>query len=160
MAKVGLSAPWVEFYDEVEALFKEDKEIKTVYDEDNKIIKVYVSNATKAEALTQLLPAERIFGKVTVQVQVIPANTLDFVPRNLFAVAFEGNPALSFVQDVTGVFENPISYVVFKNKVVQYWNDNLGDIYGNRSTLYQEIAKDVFGDQQGVFFCTDKADDD
>ena len=50
---------------------------------------------------------------------------------------------------------NPITYVVFVNEVVQYFNDDLGDVYGQCSTLYQEIAKDVFGETEGVFFCTD-----
>ena len=29
------------------------------------------------------------------------------------------------------------------------------DINGNCSTLYQEIAKDVFGEDEGICFCTD-----
>lgn len=55
-----------------------------------------------------------------------------------------------------GIFSNPITYIVFKNKVVQFWNDDLSDIYGNRSTLYQDIAKEIFGESSGIFFCTDK----
>ena len=46
-------------------------------------------------------------------------------------------------------------YVVFKNRVVQFFNDNLNDIYGNISTLYQEIASDVFKEISGVNYCTD-----
>lgn len=155
MAKVNLSAPWVTFYHEIVALFGDDPEIKIVYDEDENIIKLLVNNTHKAEALTQLLPPERTYGKVTVQVQVIPANTLEASPAALFEAAFENNPAFSFSKTVQGVLSNPLFYVVFKNKVVQYFNDDLGDIYGNCSTLYQDIAKDVFGEQEGVFFCTD-----
>ena len=50
---------------------------------------------------------------------------------------------------------NVLTYVVFTNKVVQFFNDNLNDIYGNVTTLYQEIASDVFDIESGVFFCTD-----
>lgn len=48
-------------------------------------------------------------------------------------------------------------YVVFKNCVVQFFNDNLNDIYGNISTLYQDIAREIFADAEweGVFYCTD-----
>lgn len=153
-----LSAPWVTFYRELEALFKEDEQIKVVLDEDaeSPVIKIYVDNNEKQAALSQILPTEKVFGSVTVRVNIIPANGSWQHIINLFYKAFEGNPALSFIETVDGVFSNPIHYVVFKNKVVQYFNDNLGDIYGNCSTLYQDIAKDVFGDVDGVCFCTDK----
>ena len=43
---------------------------------------------------------------------------------------------------------------VFAKEVVQYWNDSLSDPYGKVSTLYQDIAKDIFEDTDGVMFCT------
>jgi hypothetical protein len=43
---------------------------------------------------------------------------------------------------------------VFEKKVVQFFNDQLDDINGNKSTLYQDIAKDVFEKHEGVYFCT------
>lgn len=150
-----LSPPWYEFYREINALFEKDKEISTTYDEDNNVIKIFVDNDEKAVALSQLLPTERVFGAITVKVDVIPANAGNSRKIDLFRTAFEGNGALSCIETVEGVFTNPISYVVFENKVVQYYNDNLGDIHGNRSTLYQEIAKDIFKDTDGIYFCTD-----
>ena len=48
-----------------------------------------------------------------------------------------------------------MTYVVFKKEVVQYFNDSLGDIHGVCSTLMQDIAKDIFEDTEGVYFCTD-----
>ena len=33
--------------------------------------------------------------------------------------------------------------------------NNLGDINGNRSTLYQDLGKDVFGEDTGLFYCTE-----
>ena len=32
MAKLGLSSPWVQYYHQAEAFFKQDKEVKVVYD--------------------------------------------------------------------------------------------------------------------------------
>ena len=47
---------------------------------------------------------------------------------------------------------NSFTYVVFEKEVVQYWNDNLGDINGLRSTLYQDLAKEIFADDlQNVY---------
>ena len=53
------------------------------------------------------------------------------------------------------VDDDAAKYVIFANKVVQYFNDSLSDAHGVCSTLYQDIARDVFGDDCGVYFCTD-----
>ena len=154
MEKLNLSAPWITFAHEITALFEKDPEIKVIYDNDEAIVKLYVENAEKAEALQALLPESRSFGNVTVKIVVIPANALDERPTSLFLKAFEGNPVLSYVKDV----ECPLgkfNYVVFRNEVVQFFNDQLDDVNGNKSTLYQDIAKDVFEEKNtAVFFCT------
>lgn len=155
MNKPKLAAPWISFYREIEAMFKEDEQVHPVYDEENNVVKLYVEDQEKAEALEKILPDHRTFGNVTVTVAVIPANKLTEVRDTWFRKAFEGNPAVSYITTIEDVFNNPITYVVFKNKVVQYYNDDLGDVHGNRSTLYQEIAKEIFEDHEGIFFCTD-----
>lgn len=153
---IQLSSPWVNFYRELEALFGDDPEIKIEYDEDQNI-DFYVDNEAKAEALLELLPGTRTFGNVTVFVNVIPFNTRRTIYCNIYETAFSGNPAFAYTVNSTKL---PIQYVVFKNKVVQYFNDALDDAHGVRSTLYQDIAKDVFGELNGVYFCTDLADKD
>ena len=156
---VKLSSPWVTFYREIEALFSEDPDVKVVFceaEEDYKdpVVKLYVNGQEKSEAIEELLPETKTFGNVTVYVEVIPDNE----PKTTISTikkAFEGNPALSYIATLTDLYNNPINYVVFKNKVVQFYNDNMGDINGNKSTLYQDIADDVFENLEGVFFCTD-----
>lgn len=155
MGNVKLSSPWMNFYHELAALFKKDPEVKVVYDQEENTIKLYVDNADKADALDHLLPASRTFGNVTVTVQVIPANNGEADAATLFKRAFRDNPAMVGIDHNDNLFDNPFSYVVFRNEVVQYFNDDLSDIHGNCSTLYQEIAKDVFEQHEGVFFCTD-----
>ena len=160
MSVLGLASPWITFYREIETLFKEDPGVRVIYDQDENAVRLYVEDSVKADALTQLLPTERTFGNVTVSVEVIPANKiLASCKTNLFRAAFKDNPALSFIQTINGIFTNEITYVVFVNKVVQYHNDSLADVYGQCSTLYQELAKDIFGESEGIFFCTDKAEE-
>ena len=60
---------------------------------------------------------------------------------------------------VNGVFTNPVSYVIFEKKVVQFFNDDLSDAHGNMTTLYKDVAKDVLGEHHGVFFCTDNGEE-
>lgn len=156
MAMIKQAPPWITYVSELEQLFKLDDEVHVVYDNDEHNVKLYVENAEKATALMNLIPEKREFGNVTLTIDVVPANGCErFNVSNEYQAAFNGNGAFSFIKVVKGVFSNSITYVVFKNRVVQYFDDNLGDIYGQRSTLYQEIAKNIFGENDGVFFCTD-----
>lgn len=157
MAKLKLSPPWVIFYQEVKQLFKKDPDVHVVFDEETPVLSLYVDDADKADALDQLLPKEKDFGGVTLLVKVIPANKkdLDFNPDNLYDRAFKENPILSYIKTVRGIFANNMTYVVFEPEIVQFFNDDLGDVNGYCSTLYQNIAKDVFTEHEGVFFCTD-----
>lgn len=164
MALLNLSSPWMIFYREVRALFDGDPEVHVVFDEENYHIKLYVDKGDKAEALSLLMPDHREFGNVTVKLSIIPANNADglfgdFSTEELYNIAFYGNDAYSFSKTIAGIFANDLTYVVFKKRVVQYYNDSLSDIYGQCSTLYQDIAKDVIVESSGVYFCTDKDDD-
>lgn len=153
--KIKLSPPWIEFYREMDALFGDDPEVRVEYDDESVVIKLYVDNQEKAQALTKLLPVKKDFGSITIGIQVIPANGLTFGLTDLFRQAFAGNPALSYIGAAEGPFANQLDYVVFRNKVVQFFNDNIGDINGLKSTLYEDIAKNVFEYIPGIFFCTD-----
>ena len=158
MTKLNLSSPWMIFFREIEALFKDDPDITVAFDENINAIKLYVRNLEKADALGQILPKERTFGNVTVKVDVIPANTLQEDRFVLFQKAFKGNPAFAYAKTVEGTFGLMLNFVVFRKKVVQFFTDNLKDIAGNQSTLYQDIATDIFGEEEGFSFCTEPED--
>jgi len=154
-----LQSPWVIFAEEIKELFREDPEIHIEYKDDNPYeIKLFVDNAEKADALAKLIPQERVFGNVIFHVTIVPADNEKVNNYGeLFEKAFAGNPALSFVAATEpSMFTIPATYVVFANKVVQFYTDDLSDYYRNRSTLYENIAEDVFGTDAGVFFCTDR----
>lgn len=158
MAKLKISSPWVSHYHELEAFFQKDPEVHVVYDEDENVVKLFVDNSAKAAALDQLIAHQKEWGGVVLNIQVVPANGFRCTARpQLYQDALGSNPALSYIQTVSGILSNTLTYVVFKHEVVQYWNDNLGDAHGLCSALYQEIAKDIFAEQEGVFFCTDVA---
>lgn len=172
MAKLQLVSPWANYYQELNAFFRGDPDVTVVYDEQETEVKIYVRGNEKAAAIDELLPSSREFGTVTLKITVIPANyapsTIDSpyargrsVWRNMndtqkmFMTALRDNPAFSFTEKVC-LQTNEIVYIVFENKVVQYYNDDLGDYYGQCSTLYQNIAADIFKPIDGVHYCTDK----
>lgn len=150
-----LSPPWVTFVKEVEILFGDDPAIRIDYDDTENTVKMYVAGVDKADALTRILPAERAFGNVVLKIDVIPENA-EMTLANQWRLAFAGNPAFSYMSAAEDP-EVPFSfnYVVFKNKVVQFYNDELNDINGNKNTLYQDIARDIFPECTEVNFCTD-----
>ncbi len=165
MAKLKLSPPWDTYYQELNAMFKNDPTVHVVMDDDACEVKLYVDSGDKAEALQVLLPESVKFGNVTLKVTVVPANApsqaryvcntdSDQYIENMFRAAFEGNPALYDVVTVRGVFGFSACYVIFKKEVVQYFNDNLSDINGLCSTLYENIARDIFKPDLGAFYCT------
>ena len=158
-----LSPPWDIYAAEVAELFKYDHKVHVLYDREEHKIALYVDDVEKAEALAKLLPEEKTFGNITMQIDVIPANgsigALSLSNGGLYKLAFRDNDAFSRVKVVhVPYMTNDITYVVFVKRVVQYYTDNLGDLYGLRSTLYQDIARDVFGCEDGVFFCTEPTD--
>lgn len=156
--RVALAAPWVKFRREIEELFEKDPEIRIECDEyasDFYDIRLYVDNTDKAQALMQLLPSERVFGNVTARVIVIPANKENPTKVDLLKAAFKNNNAVTRIVTIDDVMSNPVTYCAFAKTVVQYPLDNLHDINGNVSTLYENIARDIFGEDEGICFCTD-----
>lgn len=154
MAALNLTTPWVEHYRKIDAFFKNDPDVYVVYNNDEVEIKVYVDNAEKGGALDALLPDEVEFGNVTLKIAVIPANDGKLtIPRNITSVAFTGNPIVDEIRSIT-LFGALETFVLFKKEVVQYSNDDIGDYFGIESTLYENIARDIFSPQLGVYYCT------
>lgn len=107
-----------------------------------------------------MLPSEKTWGNITWTISVDgPMSNKAFTSnKELFETVFEKNPAFSCcvapVQD--GYQFIDFTYIIFKNCVVQFFNDNLNDAFGNVSTLYQDIAPEVFENTPiGVHYCTD-----
>lgn len=153
-AKKGtnLSSPWWEYYHKLEALFGQDPEIHMeFYNKQNKKIVISVDNCKKADAIEKLLPSEVYFGNVTVTIMVSAPNNHLKNRANLFDIAFKGNPIFDCTINVGESF--PIAggttYVMFRKKVAQFFNDNLADPNGNSSYLCADIAEDVFGHVEG-----------
>lgn len=154
MENVKMYSPWVVFANEVKKLFERDEEVEVKYDNDEVMLSILVSNQDKYEALRRLIPARKEFGNVPLDINVIPANVnydnaseADLVKR-----AFARNPAI----DAIKTYNTPlgdVTYVAFDRSVVSVDADDMSDPNGYKSTLYQEIAKDIFN-LNHIFFCT------
>lgn len=156
--KLKLSPPWVTYVNKLIAMFDGDPEIAVNFDARKPAVVLATNNGDKNAALHKLLPEKVKFGNVTLTISTDgPMSNLAFeTNEDLFKTAFSRNPVLAYVQPVeclVGAF----TYVVFKNTVVQFFNDNINDIHGVVSTLYQDIAAELFEDANlhGVAYCTD-----
>ena len=159
--RLKLAPPWITYLNEVNAMFGADPDVDIIYDNDDVSLRICVKDSAKADAIQTLLPCYKEFGGVDLRIDVIPANNKVDIGtvsnKELFDIAFDKNPVYAFSKEIVGYLSNTITYVVFKNKVVQFFNDNLDDIHGLTSTLYQDIADDLFDNDvlHGVFYNTD-----
>ena len=154
MENTKLYAPWVIYFNQIEALFEKDPDVDVSFLNDKHEITIAVQGANKADAIKKLLPSEKIFGNVTVKINVIPVEEDDTDRFTLIKRAFAGNEAVTDIIEAN-VFGNDMRYVLFKKEVVQYDSDDISDFHGVCSTLYQDLAKEIIGEDEGIYFCTD-----
>ena len=156
-----ISPPWEMLYSEMEEMFGRDPEVhlERVYTTDEKKIVLRVDNQEKAEALETLLPPSITYGNIEVKIVVVPANLQTSNEVEMYAKAFEGNPALERIKTAP-IMGNEIIFLLFKNKVVRFFADNIGDYQGKKSMLYEDIAKEIFKFKPGVYFCTADAEEE
>ncbi len=161
--RLKISPPWVTYINKIQALFDGDPQIacNVKWNAPNPAITLACNNGDKVAALLQILPTEVKFGNIVLKVNVdgIPSNRAFVNKKELFETAFEKNPAFAYAVAPAADGYNwfDMVYVVFKNCVVQFFNDNLNDCHGVISTLYQDIAEEVLTGEsvQGVYFNTD-----
>lgn len=162
--RTKISPPWITYINKMQALFDGDPQIacNINWSGTNPSIILATNCGDKAAALLQLLPYEKKFGNVTLAIGIDgPVSNRAFkTTKELFETAFDGNPAFAYCVAPTeeGYWFVDFTYVVFKKEVVQFFNDNLDDAHGVLSTLYQDIAAEIFSDvklKSNVAYCTD-----
>ena len=153
MNGVKISPPWTTYYRELVELFKKDKEIFIEFDEDKNEIEITTTKYEKSLALKKVLPCEKDFGGVKLKINVVYKEPkMDAI--NAFKELVINNPIFKYTY-VFPTSANPIAYVVFAKEVVQYWNDDMSDPHGITSTLYENLAREVFSENPGIIFSTD-----
>ena len=160
--RLKILSPWAITIKKFEALFDGDPQIACNVDYSGSAPSIVFAcnNGDKVAALQRILPEQITFGGVVLKVAVdgIPSNRAFVSKKELFEIAFSGNPAFAYavapVEEGATWFD--MVYVVFNNCVVQFFADNLNDCHGVISTLYQDIAAELLTGEgaQGVYFNT------
>ena len=154
--KMKLSPPWITYFHKVQALFEKDNSITVDFDESNCCLNIIVKeDIEKGEAIQKLFPSEKVFGNNIMKINVVTIQEPKQIPTaQIFANAFKNNPVVEDVINKSDILRNDQTYIMFQNKVVQFFNDDIYDYNGVCTTLYQNIAKDVFKDFADVHYCT------
>ena len=162
--RLKLSPPWITYVHKLEALFDGDPLIAFNIDSSEPSVTLSVAQGDKVAALQKLLPSKKKFVNITLTINIDgkPSNRAFKTNKEIFDTAFSNNPAYAYsiAPAQEGYYYIDFTYVVFKNCVVQFFNDNLNDPHGVISTLYQDIAADIFSNANlnfsgGVSYCTD-----
>ena len=166
--RLKISPPWVTYINKIQAMFDPDPHIacNIVWTGKPSItLSIAEKEPEKAVAIRQLLPEFVTFGNVNLTINVDCPKVVNIAfatNKELFETAFAGNPVFAYcvAPKQEGYWYLDFVYVVFKNCVVQFFNDNLNDAHGLISTLYQNIAEELFESailhgNGMVAYCTD-----
>lgn len=139
---VDISSPWMTYYKKLVALFNDDPELEVKWNEDEKSVIIESTNTFKILALEKLLDPSITFGNVTITVKCLVKNGSEDSAAAIFKTAFAGNPHFSKVIEttITAIDE---TFVLFKPEVIQFFNDDITDYYGNWNGLAEDITRDV-----------------
>ena len=157
-AKAKLASPWVIFANQVESFFAGDPEVSCDYSDDGPALTVRVENATKADAIADLMGAEREFGNVTLKISVVPANA-DESQAALVRKALQGNPLFVDVEELPWP-GGTATYAEMMPEVLTWEADSLQSPWGLQAATAEAVAREVFCVEPGTFFCTVPAEDE
>ena len=142
---------------QVEQFFKNDKEVNVIYSERDNILDLYVNSSRKAYALSTLMPETVTFNNTTININVIPLCDkveCDLSGASLYTEAFLDNPVFISVRSVL-YYPNNLIYILLKPEIVKFFDGDLKNYNGCHHMLYEDIARNIFVQQDNVFFCTD-----
>lgn len=158
--KFGLSAPWSTHYNKVRVMFEDDEDIEVgAFDNKHRRFEIDVYDYAKYIALKNILFQTVRFGNVVLHIDICyKGETCTKTPKlasivDYYEALLEDNPHLSRIECV----EKPMgfaTYVVFKKEVIQFYNDDTSDLYGNWNGLCEDIARKIFK-HNGICICTE-----
>lgn len=142
--KVGLSAPWTCYGKLIYNLFEKDKSIEITKDneESGGIYNIYIKSAeaTKLAAIKKILGEEVPMGNITIVLNY--EDTSDSATLEDYKEAFKDTGylvACESIETAIGNYDCPI----FAKEIIQFFNDDTSDIYGNKNIIVADAVKEV-----------------
>jgi hypothetical protein len=157
-----MNPPWITLWNQVRGSIGNDPRVTTTRLDQSRqpyLIRITVRDNAKAVGLASLVKRRHNFGNITVVVRIEDrqGNHVNRVvpksPRELAGLvrsAFTRNGWYRKVL-VKEFFGRLRVYAVFAKKVVQFYNDDLSDLYGNYNGVAGAVFADVLGARFGGF---------
>ena len=149
MNNVGLQSPWVTTYNKINALFERDSDltISPLSGGEDGVYTFSISspNATKLNAIEKILANNYVYGNVTLNIKfVVEDSGKEGITVADFKNAFTGNNIVSKIETVPNPVGISQTFVMFGREVIQFYNDDISDRYGNFNGLAEDIARELF----------------
>lgn len=118
---------------------------------------IHVSDKKKADAIKAIL---RNKIEITITITILGpeenkiVGSVDKDDVSTYEAAFSGNPVFSktVAETISG---HNVKYCIFNCEVIQFWCDDVSDIYGNYNGLAEDLTREVLNDTD-VWFCTEQ----
>ena len=161
-----IQAPWWTYYNKVKALLGNDTDLSIgqLSESGEKIYSFNVdsTNTDKIIALQKIFKTVIPMGNITLKINFnvindgTPEMSYTKITAEDFRTAFNENPIVDEVNEVS-LFDTNFIFVIFKKKIIQFYNDDITDYWGNYNGLAEDIAREVFTDRMfhsGFNYCT------
>lgn len=163
-SNVKLSPPWTTIYNKLRAFFAKDPDIKVhsvkLTKTGDRYIVVESPFCEKIDALVRLMKDEYKFGNVTLKIYFSVSNGFKATETDgLYGQAIDGlasNAAIVDIKKVENFVHDEFVVIEFAKEIVQFYNDDLGDYYGNWNGTYVDIAKELFKENPRLMFTITK----
>ena len=149
---LSLQSPWVTYENYVRAILDPDPDIEvghideSINDNGLRKLDVVVNKHEKAEALKSVLIRNISFGNVTLIINIIDTEINEDQEELVekYKKLFVNNPIVKKIETVKDHANVDHSFICFDPVVVQFYNDDLTDLYGNYNGLFEDIARNIF----------------
>ena len=162
---IKLSPPWTTLENMLHAFFDKDPEITVgpvkIQKDGIRYIIIESTSCEKIDALSALMKSKYQFGNITLEIRFCVANgVLQLSETNdLYGQAIDAlvtNAAVVDIKKVKNFVQDEFVVIEFAKEIVQFFNDDLSDFYGNWNGTYIDVAKELFNENKQIMFTIEK----
>ncbi len=141
------------------------------------VIEISCGARDVAEGLAVILETNYDFGGIKVEIRILGPNgnpvTVDpsqqsgepgELAKEYFQKALKGNRYFVKIPEGGGGPMMPFLFIEMRAAVIQFWNDNIGDLYGNENYvaahLFSDVCKETVLESVAVAFSTEQIPED
>lgn len=143
---VGVEAPWYRFYKIIYNLFAKDESVTVESSDEVKgifTIDISCANPLKLAAIRQVFGDERTMGNIKVLITYTEPKVERSLTLEEFALAFKDTGLLVDVKEAPLPDGELASFPIMVKDVIQFYNDNINDYYGNLTLTVADAVREV-----------------